>query len=204
MKSLEPRVLAENAVDWTNEYVAATPDQRRRLRRWSDSAIKSALLAEVNKKCAYCESRILAVDFGDVEHILPKSIYPHLVVQWSNLTIACSRCNGAKQDKDDPALPMINPYVDDPDEYFVFFGSMIHARPGQDRAIWTIDQIDLNRLDLVAARDRALAGLKRLLDNYERSPVQLRDAIRDAIATYIHDEYTAMLGKYRALVESSS
>ena len=40
--------------------------------------VKELLRHETAEKCAYCESKVLHVDYGDVEHLLPKSKFPHL------------------------------------------------------------------------------------------------------------------------------
>lgn len=70
--------------------------------------VKEALIKLFNGKCAYCESFILHVYSGDVEHFRPKSQikYPKedniktikpgyywLAADWDNLFLACKNCN---------------------------------------------------------------------------------------------------------------
>ena len=47
------------------------------------------LLSAFGQYCAYCER----FDKLDVEHVIPQSKAPELTLTWSNLLLACSRCN---------------------------------------------------------------------------------------------------------------
>ncbi len=77
-------------------------------------------------KCAYCESFILHIDYGHIEHYRPKSVYPILTFEWDNLLLACGVCNGKqfKGDKfpmiDNETPAFINPCEDNPFEHFSF------------------------------------------------------------------------------------
>jgi hypothetical protein len=59
--------------------------------KWSDT--KDQLLAETHGKCAYCESDMAAVAFGDVEHYRPKSVYWWLAYVYDNYLASCAICN---------------------------------------------------------------------------------------------------------------
>lgn len=88
-------------------------------------------------RCSYCEDS--AAD--EVEHILPKNLFPQHSFKWSNYLFACGPCNGPKSNrygtvngdlvsefirgKNDPVVPpppgqpgFIDPRTEDP---FVFF-----------------------------------------------------------------------------------
>jgi len=54
---------------------------------------KEQLLLETHNKCAYCESDMAAVAFGDVEHYRPKSVYWWLAYVYDNYLAACAICN---------------------------------------------------------------------------------------------------------------
>ena len=60
--------------------------------RYSRPEIKAELIAETKGKCAYCESKITHIYPGDIEHIIPKSIFPRLTFTWANLTLGCYWC----------------------------------------------------------------------------------------------------------------
>lgn len=59
--------------------------------KWSDT--KEQLLSETHGKCAYCETSMAAVAFGDVEHYRPKSIYWWLAYVYDNYLASCAICN---------------------------------------------------------------------------------------------------------------
>ena len=76
-KSKKPQILVDNEVAWTKEYcdclsVGKTPSREIAM-RYSHPTIKSALEGETRGKCAYCESKIKHISYGDIEHILPKN-----------------------------------------------------------------------------------------------------------------------------------
>lgn len=123
IKYPKPRVLIENEDKWKNEYMASinsAADNIKIPRHYSHNDIKEALIVETHGKCAYCESKFRHVTSGDIEHIFPKNknARPDLVVEWTNLTLSCPTCNRQnKKDYYDPQLPLINPYVDEPEQY---------------------------------------------------------------------------------------
>src|SRR4051812_42470652 len=103
-KGAEPGILARNGGAWTRELLASIARGEKlsdvRARRYGHKEIKDALIAETHEKCAYCESKPLHVDFGDVEHIIPKSVERQRTYEWENLTLVCGRCNTNKGDKE--------------------------------------------------------------------------------------------------------
>ena len=51
-------------------------------------------------KCCYCERRIPATGHGkSVEHFAPKGIFKDRRNHWSNLFLACPKCNGTKSNQ---------------------------------------------------------------------------------------------------------
>lgn len=58
---------------------------------WKES--KKQLLVESNDKCAYCETPTAVVDYGDVEHFRPKSVYWWLAYSYENYLPSCAICN---------------------------------------------------------------------------------------------------------------
>jgi len=75
--------------------------------KWSNT--KDQLLMETHNKCAYCESDITTVSYGDVEHYRPKSVYWWLAYVYDNYLASCAICNqrfkGAKFEFLGPAIP---------------------------------------------------------------------------------------------------
>lgn len=77
---------------------------------------KNEFLTELGR-CAYCEGRYLAGEFGDAEHYRPKGKvtegqsatshpgYYWLAYEWHNLLLACKKCNSSHPDLDRPLKP---------------------------------------------------------------------------------------------------
>src|SRR5208283_227039 len=115
-RSAKPPLLNRKAEQWRDEFLNARrkKDRARAEAKYHHSEIKDALIALFHGKCAYCESFIRNVDYGHIEHFRPKSIYPKLTFEWTNLLLACGICNGAEHKGDkfpDPAAggPLVNP-----------------------------------------------------------------------------------------------
>ena len=73
---------------------------------YAAKSVKNALIKAQHKKCCFCESRIMHIDYGDVEHFRPKGGFRQergesltkpgyfwLAYEWSNLFLSCSLCN---------------------------------------------------------------------------------------------------------------
>lgn len=115
-----PAILARSEEAWTNTLLTKirTGDAptENELGKYKHPEIKAALVQETHGKCAYCESKFGHIAYGDVEHIVPKSRAPENRYSWTNLTIACDRCNTNKGD----AEGFVDPNTDDPDEFFYY------------------------------------------------------------------------------------
>ena len=73
---------------------------------YRDKSVKEALQKAQHGKCAFCESKVSHVAYGDVEHFRPKAGfrqqpddplvqpgYYWLAYEWSNLLFCCQLCN---------------------------------------------------------------------------------------------------------------
>ncbi|MGL4692512.1 MAG: HNH endonuclease [Stenotrophomonas maltophilia] len=181
-KSNEPQILIDNYTLWTrailDKIAAGSSPTETEKTRYRHTDIKSALILETHGKCAYCESKLLHIHHGDVEHIYPKSLDPALTVQWTNLTLACEICNQNKSNKDPYVKFIIDPYATDPKDHLTFAGALALSKGTMygtnSRAI-----LDLNRGNLVERRQEKLAGLIAIAENILR--VDLPQATRQAI-----------------------
>jgi 5-methylcytosine-specific restriction endonuclease McrA len=187
-----PDILTRNGHAWTKELLdlmktgAKLP--KGLSRRYAHAEVKDAVIRDANGKCIYCESKILHVSHGDVEHIKPKSVYPDLTYSWGNLGLVCSKCNNAKRDQYDEATPPINPFEEEPSEHLCPIGEWIWPTAGSDRGHMTIELVDLNRSELVKRRRERLKQIRNLAEVWARTanPVvraafaeQLREELRD-------------------------
>lgn len=167
-KGEQPEVLVKKAKKWTavvqEKLDAGLQPNSTDKRRYNHPNIKAALLDETHSKCAYCESKFGHVTFGDIEHVVPKSIDPKRWFDWSNLTIACDVCNTKKSNAEIDHETFVDPYAVDPEEYFHFLGHTIFPRPGSDAANLTQKLLGLNRERLLERRKERLDNLWKHLD----------------------------------------
>lgn len=136
---------------------------------YSTPEIKMLLKTETSHKCAYCESKITHVYFGDVEHIIPKSVSPELRYSYANLTFACAVCNNKKGAYNDLLNQLLNPFTDQLDQHIRAVGPMVIRKPQSDRGLITQKLLDLNRLSLIERRTERLESISSLLDQIERT-----------------------------------
>ena len=73
---------------------------------------KADLVARLGLFCSYCE-RPIKTNLA-VEHILPKTIYKDLELEWSNFLLSCVNCNSCKGSKDVDRSEVLLPDHDNP------------------------------------------------------------------------------------------
>ena len=146
--------------------------------RYRHPQVKVALVTETNGKCAYCESKLLHIHHGDVEHIYPKSLAPERTFEWSNLTLACEVCNQNKSDRDPYVKSIIDPYGTDPADHLLFSGPLVFSR-GTALGTATRAILDLNRGELAERRKEQLDRLMAIYESMLRMdvPLQAKKAI---------------------------
>ena len=171
-KGEQPKILKQKAGEWTKAVMdrlkkGEKPTSAERS-RYRHPEIKDALVKETHGKCAYCESKLRHVAYGDVEHVLPKSGEPANWFSWPNLTLACDVCNTKKGDTPVDSESFVDPYAVDPEELFWQLGPTMHHKPGCDAAAFTERLLDLNRAELVERRTERQGRLLALLSTVQR------------------------------------
>lgn len=178
----KPNVLVNDAEDWVKKVMTFVnsgqkiPDNYKN--KYNHSEVKNQIKKETNCKCSYCESHVTDQYPGDIEHIIPKAIYPRLTFSWSNLTFSCYWCNNNKRNyvgKHEAKL--INPFKDKISEHLQFFGPLIMHVNGSKRGELTWKKIDLNRTELVERRADKIKELQNLIDKYDREELPALKAI---------------------------
>lgn len=194
----KPDILANNAHIWEESLTECIkqgkeiPDSLRK--KYSHKDVKEALLKETHKKCAYCESLITHIDYGDIEHIIPKSIFPEKTFEWENLTIACGKCNQNKSNYYSETLPLINPYLDNPEDEIIFYGPVPVYNSYKGRI--TISKLKLDRVDLLEKRAEKLKDISPLRLEYLNTKDELlKSYIYNDLLEYTNDskEYSSMI-----------
>ncbi|GAB6173586.1 hypothetical protein JCM15765_30640 [Paradesulfitobacterium aromaticivorans] len=193
-KGEEPEVLLHNKEAWTERYIRLLETEEEiptslKL-KYRDPEIKEKIIEETHGKCAYCESYIPHISFGDVEHIYPKSKRPDLIFEWSNLTLSCEQCNRTrKKDYYNPDDPIINPYIDDPSEYLIAHGPFISHYPGNRKGELTERILELNRKELIGRRLDRIKDLIPLIDKWAtESNDTFKEILREQLLKEAEDD----------------
>lgn len=109
---------------------------------YKNDDLKKKLIEIFQGKCAYCDSTIVHISAGDVEHFRPKSKYWWMAAKWDNLLFACEKCNRTGKIDKFPLLDedfkynynepekfdeeeknyrlLINPCIENPENYFEY------------------------------------------------------------------------------------
>ena len=194
-RSPKPAALARNQAVWTRALLGATTaaQRKRTEKKYRHREVKETLVSMFHGKCAYCESKVLHIDYGHIEHFRPKShaVFRDLTFEWTNLLLSCPVCNGAEYKGDhfpDATVggPLINPCDDNPETHFEFvfdstarLATLIGKTP---RGETTVKILGLNRPDLRAYRSKLIMQLYVLSDYSATDPIAralLEDACKD-------------------------
>ncbi|MBL0744842.1 retron system putative HNH endonuclease [Chryseolinea lacunae] len=127
----------------TAYYAGAMPAKTFEFSCYKHEEIKKQLTTLFNGKCAYCDSSIVHITYGDSEHFRPKSIYWWLGYDWDNLLFACEKCNRTAKNNQFPLYKgvktkcapgdtkafdkeesrfrlLVNPCLEDPETFFEY------------------------------------------------------------------------------------
>jgi uncharacterized protein (TIGR02646 family) len=170
--------------------------------------VKSALRQAQHDKCAFCESLITHISYGDVEHFRPKAAfrqrpggplvrpgYYWLAYEWTNLFFCCRLCNQRFKENlfplrrpsrrarshNDPVVdeePLFLNPEEDLSRHLRFRNECLEPVRSSRRGKTTIAALGLNRPYLVKVRRRHLAVVKTLL----RTQRRMAEAIRQDVA----------------------
>ncbi len=165
---------------------------------YKKSENKQALMQSTNNKCMYCESTVNHIDYGDVEHIKPKSKYPLLEFVWENLGYACAKCNRKyKNDNYSEEHPIINPFNEDPVEFIINLGSILFSVKGNERADLTITTLGLNRPELIEKRQEKIDIINKAIQACFRTqdPVLRNSALQELKKEDATDKEYSMIVK---------
>ncbi|RYF26667.1 MAG: hypothetical protein EOO42_00845 [Flavobacteriales bacterium] len=157
---------------------------------YGNKEVLETLNVYYHNKCAYCEQKQKVY----VAHYRPKSKYPWLSLEWSNLLPICKDCNSSLSNKfdiggrairltsslfnDDILLAnseillqeeplLLHPEVDSPENH-IYFDNNGFAVGRTSRGRYTIEVLRLNRIELKAKRLEVIDSLyKELLGVFD-------------------------------------
>lgn len=168
-----PAVLVSNESIWRKELLdeikkhgsySELPESIKEEvgKRYKHSDIKKQLIPTEDTKCAFCEAIPNESGYVEVEHFLPKSIYPEKTYKWENLLPSCKRCNLKKLSLDTGLYPIVKPDVDNPDDFFSYDNIKMIVKEDaldEEKAERTIDRLKLNQFRLIKPRSELLVNL---------------------------------------------
>lgn len=139
---------------------------------WNKKYIKDKLLIECNNKCVYCECLIgKGHKEMHIDHFHCKDKYVNEVVEWNNLNPSCPHCNKRKSSHDTYIEPIINPFEQNPREYFYLKNYRYYSRNDNVEKIArdTIDVLGLNDTeDVVKFRfEQGEAVIEKIREIYD-------------------------------------
>lgn len=196
----EPAILTRKKQEWTAECMAAKAagEDMGKHNKYRNAEIKTQLEEETSKKCAYCESKMKHVTYGDIEHISPKESFPEKTYEWENLTLACDVCNTNKGTYYSTTAPLLNPYTDTPDNHIWPFGPLILHMQNDVKGETTIIKFALNRGELLERRKERVQGLVALADKYMSSTGDLKTVLEGQLRKELEQdkEYVLVVKEY--------
>lgn len=137
--------------------------------------VKEELIRESENKCGYCGSKLGITDQGNIDHYYPKSKFPELEFEKSNLVLACNYCNRMKSDRipvdENNKKIILHPQQDDFSLHISedANGSLIGIT---DLGTSTINTLQLNRKALVEDRiNRAMLNVMSDKDYNSLEPI---------------------------------
>lgn len=195
----KPQILEKNQTAWTNAIKNARGKDEKNITisKYKHKSIKSKLIIMFHGKCAYCESRITNVDFGAIDHFMPKAIFPEEAVNWDNLFLSCNKCNGRSQKGDAwPSEvnggPLVNPTKEEPSDFFDFYfdekSCVTIVKPKNLRGEISEKIFGLNKITLVQDRNIVIKRLVALA-YYYHSDTRAKELLNEA--TESKSEYAA-------------
>lgn len=145
---------------------------------WNLEWLKDSLMELSHGKCAYCECSLMREsNYMEIEHFEDKNHNPDKVLDWNNLLPSCKHCNGHKSTHDVTAEPIVNPFVDNPNDHLYF---QFYRYKGRDeKGDMTIAVLNLNdgerklvdkRFEIGNALQKSLEELLGKLDEYKKRP----------------------------------
>ncbi|RII79142.1 retron system putative HNH endonuclease [Pseudomonas monteilii] len=187
IRPTKPAILSSNEQTWLDTLMTAIKkygsyqdipkDEKTKLiSHYRHEQIKSALFPSSFNKCAFCEGKPQESGNIEVEHFFPKSIYPSKTFSWENFLPSCRKCNDSKLAHDTGLEPIVNPYDDNPDEYFRYSDILITPLKDDKKAKKTISVLGLNSARLMQPRAEILINLHTFSSNLEEALSELEIA----------------------------
>lgn len=114
-----PPALTLNRSAWTARWkkIAAAGTSQDWATRKTKRELKEPLLDLTWGKCVFCEGKLGAQAYPQIEHYVSRKVSPSRVFQWTNLFPVCQICNTSKGHADHQGK-LLKPDAEDPEPFF--------------------------------------------------------------------------------------
>lgn len=186
MKYIRKGEEPEEFTNWKNlENDDWQPNWDNNFQAPQKSIVHQALLGEQGFICCYCGMRITR-ETSHIEHLKPRSIYPNLALDYTNLMASCQgesevppphpvHCGHKKFDWYDEQL-MVSPLKANCEDFFRYLGSgdmlSIEDSDKQAAAETTIEKLGLNISKLTRMRREAIDGILQATEGLTNEEIQ--------------------------------
>lgn len=164
-----PACLQAKAAKWNQRWADRIAEKPGSEFKWAtyegkmvNEHLESVLLGMTKNHCAFCDGYELGADIEPtIEHFRPKSSFPLLAYEWSNLFPACRYCQRKNNEFDERLLK-----PDEPDydfyRYFYFddeTGALL-PNPAADEDTQKRAEITIHLYDLCGSNRRTINQLR--------------------------------------------
>ena len=171
-------------------------------RQYADySKYKATLRLEYERKCIYCRfpDTVKGYDNFGVEHYRPKSLFPHLRTEYSNLFYCCNTCNRRKGNDFPDTV-----FVPNPDDHVM----IDHLRfkketvePITEAGKYACELLQLNDPSVVRTRNALLTSLQDLektVAKLDKLEIKIKKAFNKGEITLVErDSQLGLMEKVR-------
>ena len=194
---------------------------------YGNAKVKNELIKLQHGKCCFCESEVVSVAYGDVEHFRPKGGwiqnneqlnvpgYYWLAYHWDNLLLSCQICNQQYKKNYFPLITettralnhnydikvedalFIDPTNENPEEYIEFEKNIPKSINNNIRGEVTIKKMGLNR-DVLNEKRLKTLNLVEMLCNVAKKLPGTSDEVAE-VKEYIID-IQKDTGKYASML----
>jgi len=169
----KPTKLTDELQDKLTQRFKNNPDDSV----WNIDWLKDAVSAKSYNKCCYSEIFLGEESkYMEIEHFRPKKPYSDEVMSWENLMPSCKKCNTTKRNHDTVKEPIVNPFVDNPKDYFYIEDSFYRTKANSEKAKISIKKLGLNDIPhFVKPRDRTSKKTTEILQYLYKLIVSYKD-----------------------------
>jgi len=203
-KKAPPAILVSKATEEAIQELINGSSKQLKKSIYKNKSIVDSLADAYHNKCAYCES---ILDNVNVSNYRPKSKYPWLAYEWSNLMPICPACNSNKRDifplKNEefrivkPSINkfhafdllfeqplLIHPEIEEPEIHFSFtINGEINSQTEKGRVTIQVCRLDRDFLNTARQKkiDEILQSFKNQIITLENFPHNTKTNIDDLI-----------------------